>query len=237
MPPFTRCRGASAVRPCPCPISRPGPGNCTAHVDAAGGHAVVAWTHGATAESQTTTTSARGDARQEGHSAPPRTWRPLVDGHEACRHWSGSQVSAQRVVVSGSGDADVLFTELHTQGYDGRGRAGREGRHTDNGRLGDRAHLSELWTGRCSTAACTSPTSRQVPAATRCTSRGSSRTALRRWTSRRAFALRAPGTTASAAALHTGVLGEGAGRAAGGRSLPRARALRERAALARRQPG
>jgi hypothetical protein len=112
---LSRTLGGSTV---PLPDLAAGPGNVTAHVGAAGGHAVAAWTHAATGAMQTTThvraaVMPPGGAFGAAEDLASATWDTSMP------NWSGSQVTAQRVVVSGSGDADVLLTELHAQGPPG----------------------------------------------------------------------------------------------------------------------
>ena len=112
---LSRTLGGSTT---PLPDLAAGPGNVTAHVGAAGGHAVAAWTHAATAAMQTTTrvraaVMPPGGAFGAAEDLESATWDTSMPS------WSGSQVTAQRVVVSAGGDADVLLTELHAQGPPG----------------------------------------------------------------------------------------------------------------------
>jgi hypothetical protein len=91
----------------------PGPGNRSPHVDATGGHAVVAWTHSATEGTQTTAhvrASVRGPggsfgAAEDLATATATTVSPA----------SGSNLATHRVVVSAGGAADVLFSQLYFQ--------------------------------------------------------------------------------------------------------------------------
>lgn len=102
----------------PLPDVAPGPDNRTAHLDAAGGHAVVAWTHVATTGSQTTT-HVRASALAPGGSFGVPTDLAAASSDKAPGHHSGSEFAAQRVVVSAGGAADVLMTELFFQGPPG----------------------------------------------------------------------------------------------------------------------
>jgi hypothetical protein len=119
---LSRTLGGSTT---PLPDLAAGPGNVTAHIDAAGGHAVAAWTYAATAGMETTThvraaVMPPGGAFGAAEDLASATWDWNVPG------WTGSQVTAQRVVVSGGGDADVLFSELHALGQVGEVAQGRK---------------------------------------------------------------------------------------------------------------
>jgi hypothetical protein len=109
---LSRSLGGATV---PLPEIALGPGNSNAHVDAAGGHAVVAGSHVAQTGSQTTT-HVRASALAAGGSfgaAEDLATASSDRGSTIPNHWSGSELRSQRVVVSGSGAADGRFTELH----------------------------------------------------------------------------------------------------------------------------
>jgi hypothetical protein len=79
-------------------------------------HAVVACSHVARTESQTTT-HIRASALAAGGSFGPveDLGTASSDRNMIPTHWSGSELTSQRVVASGSWAADVLFTQLHFQ--------------------------------------------------------------------------------------------------------------------------
>jgi hypothetical protein len=98
------------------PDLAPGPGNWGARISAAGGHAVVAWTHEATAWTETTT-HVRASVMAPGGSFGAA--EDVATAMSDFMYNAGSRLIGSRPVVSATGAADVLLTELIYYGVPG----------------------------------------------------------------------------------------------------------------------
>lgn len=98
------------------PDLAPGPGNLDAHIGAAAGHAVVAWTHEATAGPVTTTTVRASVMSPDGPFGPAED---IATATLDSTYYYYSRLVGSRPVVSATGAADILLTELIYYGVPG----------------------------------------------------------------------------------------------------------------------
>ena len=106
------------------PDLAPAPGNSSAHVGAAGGHAVATWTATETSGSQVTT-HVRASVLPPGGTFGAAEDIASATSDTQSPSWTGSQLSAGSVAVSPGGAADVLVHALEFLGVTGEfGAAG-----------------------------------------------------------------------------------------------------------------